>query len=72
MAPAPPSNLGATITGGNTANLTWSDNSSNETQFKVERKLEAPAEEADELLNDVMIESERLNQMLGDISGTNK
>jgi fibronectin type 3 domain-containing protein len=43
MAPAPPSNLGATITGGNTANLTWSDNSSNETGFRIERKIGAGA-----------------------------
>jgi fibronectin type 3 domain-containing protein len=39
MAPAAPSNLAATITGGNTANLTWTDNSSNETGFRVERKV---------------------------------
>ena len=37
--PAAPSNLGATITGGNQANLTWTDNSSNETGFRVERKV---------------------------------
>ena len=43
MAPAPPSNLGATTTGGNTANLTWTDNSSNETGFRVERKVGAGA-----------------------------
>jgi len=31
----------AAVTGGNTANLTWTDNSSNETGFRVERKLGA-------------------------------
>jgi fibronectin type 3 domain-containing protein len=41
--PAPPSNLSATITGGNQANLTWADNSSNETGFRVERKVGAGA-----------------------------
>ena len=39
--PPPPSNLAATITGGNTANLTWADNSSNETGFLIERKVGA-------------------------------
>jgi fibronectin type 3 domain-containing protein len=39
MGPAPPSNLSATITGGNSANLTWTDNSSNETGFLIERKV---------------------------------
>jgi hypothetical protein len=38
-----PSNLSATITGtitgGNTVGLTWNDNSSNETGFRVERKV---------------------------------
>ena len=41
MAPAAPSNLAATITGGNQANLTWTDNSGNETGFRVERKVGA-------------------------------
>jgi hypothetical protein len=41
VAPAAPSNLAATITGGNTVGLTWSDNSSNETGFRVERKVNA-------------------------------
>ena len=31
----------ATVTGGNPANLTWTDNSSNETGFRVERKVGA-------------------------------
>ena len=35
----PPSNLSATIGGGNTANLTWTDNSSNETGFLIERRV---------------------------------
>jgi hypothetical protein len=39
--PAAPSNLVATITGGNTANLSWTDNASNETGFRVERKVGA-------------------------------
>jgi fibronectin type 3 domain-containing protein len=41
MAPAAPSNLAATVTGGNQANLTWTDNSGNETGFRVERKVGA-------------------------------
>ena len=41
--PAAPSNLSATITGGNSVNLTWSDNSTTETGFRVERKTGAGA-----------------------------
>ena len=39
--PAPPSNLGATITAGSSVNLTWNDNSSTETGFRIERKVGA-------------------------------
>jgi len=38
-APPAPSNLGAATTNGNSASLTWTDNSSNETGFRVERKV---------------------------------
>ena len=41
VAPAAPSNLAATVTDGNQANLTWTDNSSNETGFRIERKVGA-------------------------------
>jgi predicted phage tail protein/regulation of enolase protein 1 (concanavalin A-like superfamily) len=41
--PSPPSNL--LVTGGvGQATLTWTDNSSNETQFKIERKLQSQAD----------------------------
>jgi hypothetical protein len=36
--PAAPSNLGASASGPNTVNLTWTDNSTNETGFKIERQ----------------------------------
>jgi unsaturated rhamnogalacturonyl hydrolase len=39
--PAAPSNLGATVTGGDTAVLSWTDNSSNETGFRIERRIGA-------------------------------
>jgi fibronectin type 3 domain-containing protein len=39
--PAAPSNLVA-VGGAGTVSLTWNDNSSNETQFKLERRLEGP------------------------------
>jgi unsaturated rhamnogalacturonyl hydrolase len=39
--PAAPSNLTATISGGNTGDLSWTDNSNNETGFRVERKVGA-------------------------------
>jgi hypothetical protein len=39
MGPAAPSNLMAAITGGNSAVLTWTDNSSTETGFRIERKV---------------------------------
>jgi hypothetical protein len=39
--PAAPSNLNATITNGDTANLTWTDNSTNETGFRIEKKTGA-------------------------------
>ena len=39
--PAAPSNLNATISNGNAANLTWTDNSSNETGFRIEKKTGA-------------------------------
>src|SRR5437773_4373467 len=35
--PSPPSNLAATVASSSQINLTWKDNSSNETGFKVER-----------------------------------
>ncbi len=41
VAPAAPSNLAATVTTGSQANLTWTDNSSNETGFRIERKVGA-------------------------------
>jgi hypothetical protein len=41
--PAAPSNLSAGTATGNQANLTWTDNSSNETGFRVERKVGAGA-----------------------------
>ena len=37
-APSPPSNLTATASGTSTVNLSWSDNSSDEDGFKIERK----------------------------------
>ncbi len=37
--PTAPSNLTATAISASQVNLTWSDNSSNETQFKIERKV---------------------------------
>lgn len=40
-APAAPTGLGATTTSGTQANLTWTDASSNETGFKIERKTGA-------------------------------
>jgi glucose/arabinose dehydrogenase len=39
--PAAPSDLGATVSVGNAVNLTWTDNSNNETGFQVERKTGA-------------------------------
>ena len=39
--PAAPSNLNATISNGDAANLTWTDNSSNETGFRIEKKTGA-------------------------------
>jgi glucose/arabinose dehydrogenase len=39
--PVAPSNLGATVAGGNAATLTWTDNSSNETGFQVQKKVGA-------------------------------
>lgn len=40
-APAAPSSLSATATSSSQINLAWSDNSSNETQFRIERKTGA-------------------------------
>lgn len=40
-APAAPSGLGATASGSSTINLSWTDNSTDETGFKVERKTGA-------------------------------
>jgi autotransporter-associated beta strand protein len=40
-APAPPSNLAATAISSSQINLSWSDNSSDETGFKIERKTGA-------------------------------
>jgi hypothetical protein len=37
--PSAPSNLAATVANGDTVTLTWTDNSSNETGFRVERKV---------------------------------
>jgi len=37
--PAAPSNLTATLISSNQINLTWTDNSTNETQFRIERKI---------------------------------
>ena len=37
--PAAPSNLVATTANGNSATLTWTDNSSNETGFRIEKKV---------------------------------
>jgi hypothetical protein len=39
-APAAPSNLGATATSTTAINLTWADNSANETGFKIERSTD--------------------------------
>jgi hypothetical protein len=39
MAPNPPSNLTATTAGAGSVTLTWLDNSSNETGFRIERKV---------------------------------
>ncbi|HEY0550172.1 MAG TPA: PA14 domain-containing protein, partial [Verrucomicrobiae bacterium] len=39
--PAAPSSLAATAVNANQINLTWTDNASNETQFKIERKTGA-------------------------------
>jgi uncharacterized protein (TIGR02145 family) len=39
VVPVPPSNLAATIISDSQINLSWTDNSTNETGFKIERKL---------------------------------
>jgi uncharacterized repeat protein (TIGR03806 family) len=41
--PAAPSNLVIAVSGGNSADLTWTDNSSNETGFRIEKKVGAGA-----------------------------
>lgn len=41
LTPAAPSGLGATATSSTQVNLAWSDNASNETQFRIERKTGA-------------------------------